>query len=173
MFHFLLSEFHLYFNSWNSASSLLSLRGPHAIPRWAVGWGSCGMHLTWSVVLPGPQGLGGCLLQRPCPYSSSAPACDVFILSICDTSHCTHTHTHTEPVLTGPPPLCPTLVVSDPVPSWTLPRRCPRAVCVGPSPRRVPQEAARPSRARWHSGDAPAAGALQSFAAFTPGAPRP
>lgn len=112
-------------------------------------------------------GSGGTLLQCPCLYSFSTPACDVFIPSICDTSHCTHTHTHTQPVLTRPPPLCPILVSTDPVLSWTLPRWCPRALCVGQSPRRVPQEAASPFLARRHSGDSPALGGSQSFAAFT------
>ena len=141
---------------------------PHPGGPW--GWGSWGMHLTWSVVLPGPQGLGVRSFSVPV-FIHSAHQLVMFSFPVYVIHHTvhthTHTHTHTQPVLTRPPPLCPVLVSTDPVLSCTLPRWCPRALCVGQSPRRVPQEAASPFLARQHSGDSPALGGSQSFVAFT------
>lgn len=124
--------------------------------------------MTWSVVLPGPQGLGGMLLQCPCLYSFSNQLvmCSFSVYVMHHTVH-THTHTHSALCLQGPH-LC--------VQPWFLQVQgraglCPGGVpglCVGQSPRQGPQEAARPFLARWHSGDVPALGGSQSFPAFTP-----
>lgn len=122
MLHFLLFEFHLYFNSWSSASSLLSLRSPRATPRWAVGMGLLRHALDMVSGAAWTQGLGVWLLQRPCPYSSSTPACDVFNLSMCDTSHCTHTHS----LCSQGHHLC--------VQPWLLRIQCPAGLCPGAAP---------------------------------------
>ena len=128
--HFMLSEFPLYFSSWSSVSFLLSLRNQHAIPRWAVGMGFLRQALDVVSGAAWTPGSGGYAPSVSLSLFIQQPACDVLILSVCDAPHCSHTHTHTQRlVLTRPPPVCPALVSAGPGQSWTLPGRCPRALC--------------------------------------------
>ena len=95
---------------------------PHPGGLW--GWGSCGVHLTWSAVLPGPRVWGYGSFSIPVLIH---PAHQLVMFSVSVyVIHHTHTHTHTQSLCSQGHHFC--------VQPWLLPIRCRAGLCPGAGP---------------------------------------
>ena len=92
---------------------------PHPGGLW--GWGSCGMHLTWSAVLPGPRVWGYGSFSVPVLIH---PAHQLVMFSI--SVYVIHPTVHTHSLCSQGHHLC--------VQPWLLRIQCPAGLCPGAAP---------------------------------------